>query len=181
MKSFNTYLFESNDELRTAVSSYIGYTGLLNQRLRETPDQIYPDHAKWISTLDKHMKPIQATNKKLHRGISHSSLDPTKLKEGDIIHDHGYMSTSTNGGVAGTFAAYKSDPIVRLHITAPAGTRAISVKQALRGYNAYNKGEDEHILARGTHLRIDKIHHFPSNGKSTPSYHIDTTVVHQDH
>lgn len=179
MHSFKTFISKDRDQLRNAVSSYIAYTGGRNNKLRETPN-----HPDWISpNLDSNMKPIQAKSKKLYRGISHGAINISKLNVGDTLVDHGYMSTSSNPGSAGSFGylGIKIDqPAIHFHITAPQGTRSVSVKQALRGYSAFNKAENEHILARGTHLKVDKIKHVPSNGLSHPAYHIHATVVHQE-
>lgn len=180
MKRFVHFITES--ELKNSVSAYIAADyGGPNHDLRSSEGKHSDD---WTKSLDAGMKPTRGA-KVLHRGISGGALDASSLKVGDVIKDHAYISTSTNGGIASTFAAYKSGddkPIVRMKIHAPAGTRTISVKQVLRGQHRHNKGEDEHILARGTHLRVDKIEHRPpTEDNKHHFYHIHATVVHQEH
>lgn len=180
MKRFLHFINES--ELRNSVTAYIAASsGGPNYGLRDNTEGHVDD---WTKHLDAGMKPTKGA-KVLHRGISGGAMDPSNLKVGDVIKDHAFMSTSTSGGIASTFAAYKSGvdkPIVKMKIHAPAGTRTISVKQVLRGQHQHNKGEDEHILARGTHLRVDKIEHWPpTEERKNHVYKLHTTVVHQEH
>ncbi len=182
MFKFKQFIAEETYPLHTAVSSYIAADyGGPNKALRDSEGAHSDD---WTNTLDAGMKPTKGA-KTLYRGISHGAFDVSNLKVGDVIKDHAYTSTSTSGGVASTFAARgsgKDKPIVSFKIHAPVGTRTISVRQALRNKGGHNIGENEHILARGTHLRVDKIEHWPADEhRSNHIYKIHATVVHQEH
>lgn len=76
-----------------------------------------------------------------------------KLNEGEIIHNPGYLSTTTKEGGVLPYPGkqYTAEAVLELEI--PKGTRGVL---PLRGVSHY-PGEDEHLIRRGSSYEITSV------------------------
>jgi hypothetical protein len=127
------------------------------------PDKDLPAH---IAALDKAFQDAVPTTVpvRLYRGISGSHV--AGLTPGSEFSDKGFVSTTTDAGIAGQFGS-KAQKVVR--ITAPAGSRVLSVAR-LQGEDPANSvqadelgaidaktgesAEREALLPRGSRFRV---------------------------
>lgn len=121
-----------------------------------TEAQVRTAVAKTTPDLDSVIaKSTLAEPTQVWRGYHASSMP---LEAGDVIHDKGFLSTSTDSGVAMTFAEggagttydHATDPAT-LELTLPAGTHAV----AFGGNYAWSEGEV--LLGRNTSIRVDSV------------------------
>jgi hypothetical protein len=148
-----------NEQETAVVGSYVG-SGFetMNAGLRgiSTPDWEATDKLDEYDERDKLIldaaieKSVITENVMLYRGI----IDPpaAMLKEGAVVSDKAYLSTSLNLDTAENFAGgnFRTGTGWRVDIQAPAGTHGLYVTDAM----ASSDGEFEVLLGRDTVLTV---------------------------
>ena len=119
----------------------------------------------------------------LYRGVRAFLDQLDELQSGAVIHDKGFMSTSTRFDIAKEFGAVLRDGTAKnpekfetavLRIRTPAGTKAIKI-----GNSSVVAGEQEVLLGRGGKLRVlgqtkDTV---LIRGVSSPITYIDAELI----
>ena len=141
---------------RHALGNYqgSGYSGINGQlRAGDAMD------SKTINDLTKAIKSAPALPRDVWawRGFRYPDLarDPVTVleRDGGIIHDNGFVSTSVHAGRSSSFAGSSPDSSVLIHLHIPSGTRAPYLTGS--SGNAY---EYEVLLQRDADFKVTKIH-----------------------
>lgn len=133
-------------DMRAAVKSYTasGYTSI-NAALRNSTGITDAKLAKRIKQIDKAIAQQPEFEQAVILSRKTSVSNWLNAQAGDVIHDNGFLSTSTWGG---TWSGE-----VQLRILCPPGTQGLWVNGS--GASSH-PGEKEVILPRGTHFHILK-------------------------
>ncbi len=137
---------------RAAVKEYVaGDYSKMNGGLRKNSgnlDALDPATRTYVENLDAALRKSQAVDTiHVERAVSGiPGVDWGKLKKGDTITDHGYMSTSAGG----EFSPQNGYIQARFHITVPKGTPGAFIKNP----KVKLQSEREFLLPRGTKLVI---------------------------
>ena len=98
-----------------------------------------PKTRKAIQQLDEAMKPLPTTVQ-VHRGMGHANFWPDGDLTGETVRDLGFGSTSMTHAFGGQ---------VQMHITVPAGIKAMPLKDLSNFQH-----EDELLLQRGLGYKV---------------------------
>jgi hypothetical protein len=149
---------ELSDNERSSLKYYVGsgYTAI-NSYLRKGKE-IYQVGLDDIANLDAILGRASLQEAKVvYRGLDSERFDRTfgELKEGDIITDKGFVSTSEDKDVAKAFmmGSKEAGGVAEIHV--PKGYKAISVIEALsKGGSGVYEAESEIILNRGSRFKV---------------------------
>jgi len=109
--------------------------------------------AAHVRLLDHVLEHAELKNDtELYRGIKIKSAQRIfgdEIKQGMVVHDKGFVSTSTRENVAKEFSELHG---VILHIMAPKGAKALNIRQW-----SSHPGESEVLVPRGAKFRVDSV------------------------
>lgn len=169
----------SSEELapheKESLSRYqgTGFVGIQDHLRSGTEDHEAAAHVKGLdSAIGKSGLREDTT---LYRGLGGQAAEEhiAKAKPGALVTDDGYVSTSRHKDVAHEFARARDEQeeapgrMAVLHINARKGQKALETAKHVSTVSAQREGE--HILPRGTKLRIKRV-----------EVHGDTHHIHAD-
>lgn len=147
--------FSDNERESIGVYGDYGYESI-NQRLRMG---VADEHAKNIKQAFKKAPELSADTE-VYRGLQTTEEGLGRFKEGVVISDKGFISTSYSKAVGTDYAKYaykgsNKDQSVRFDITVRKGTRYLKLSNS--GGGKGTASEAELLFRNGSRMRISSV------------------------
>lgn len=149
---YTTWAGSLSSPQKAAVVSYTGseYANMNSTLRQQTLGSASPSLKSKIKRMDEALaKDTTDRDITVYRGFNWSNFDPARIKEGTVITDHGYGSTSVSHG-----SAFNAN--IRYEINVPKGSSGAYVA----GISHY-ASEKEFILPRGYQVKVKEMVEVP--------------------